>query len=269
MQEQVAFQKILEAKLSDARAKNPSYSLRSFSRRVGMSSSALSEILNGKRLVSRKLAERVAYRLLLTPEEVQGLLALFPAKRRRSSTESLTGLGVVGDTQKMRQALQLTADQFNTIADWYHFGILSLLETEGAKSEPQWISRRLGVPVRNVAQALERLERLGMLKRDDSGQLMLTGQSFTTSDGVPSLALRRAHAQNLELARNALDDENIDRRDFTAITMAIDPAKLPQARALIRQFRDQLSNFLEADTKTEVYKLCVQLIPLSNEEVAP
>ena len=51
------------------------------------------------------------------------------------------------------------------------------------------------------------------------------------------------------------------------VTMAIDAKKIPQAKKLIREFQRQISAVLETGTKTEVYKLCVHMLPLSKEIV--
>ena len=48
----------LSNEYTKARAKNPSYSLRAFSNRLGIQVSALSEILNGKRVISKKKGKK-------------------------------------------------------------------------------------------------------------------------------------------------------------------------------------------------------------------
>jgi uncharacterized protein (TIGR02147 family) len=248
--EQVAVRKLLLEELTRRRLKNRAYTLRSFAKHLDVSPAAVSEILNGKRRITKKMASRVAARLGLDPEKNDSIIRLFQDSKNRSADRS----------QK------LSTDQFQIVADWYHFAILSLLEIEGAKAEPTWISRRLGISIREATSALERLERLSMLRRDMRGRLRLTGTQFTTTDEISSVALRRSHALDLELAAASLDEDPLELRDFTAITMAIDPNNLPDAKKLIREFRDRLSQFMETGNKRSVYKFCMQLIPLSEEE---
>ena len=47
--------------------------------------------------------------------------------------------------------------------------------------------------------------------------------------------------------------------------MAIDPTKLPEARRRIRQFRDELCDYLESGDQTEVYRWNMQLVPLKGK----
>ena len=82
MKEQLAIQNLLRTKLSEIQKTNSQYSLRSYSKKVGIHVGALSCIINGKRNVSEKLAERIINRLLLDPQERSEIMALFPKKRR-------------------------------------------------------------------------------------------------------------------------------------------------------------------------------------------
>jgi hypothetical protein len=49
------------------------------------------------------------------------------------------------------------------------------------------------------------------------------------------------------------------------MTMAIDPKKLPQAKERIRDFRRGLSEFLESGNRSEVYRINIQLMPVTKK----
>ncbi len=165
--------------------------------------------------------------------------------------------------QNLTKRLQLNHDQYSTIAEWHHFAILSLAETTDFKSEENWIAQRLRLNKTKVNSALNRLLRLGLLEKHSNGELVPTGLSYATPDEVRDMSVRRAHFQNLELARNSLERDDISVRDFGAMTMAIDPDLLPEAKRRIREFRQELSQFLESGQKQSVYKICMQLFPLT------
>ena len=268
MSEQVAIQKLLHEELTRIRLRNPQYSLRAFARKLQMPPSAVSEVINGKRRVSRKLAEKIADRLMCAPDVKARLLDGFPPLNPPSRKLAAAGSkGTILRAASIRQPdiIQLSADQFHIIADWYHYGILVLAETEGFKNDPDWIAKRLSIQKNQVVPAIERLVRLGMLN-EENGELKPTGKAYASTDEIVNLSLRRAHAQNLELARQSLERDGVDRRDFVAVTVATDPAKMAEAKNQIRIFRDQMMAFLESGPKKEVYKLCMQFIPLSVSE---
>jgi transcriptional regulator with XRE-family HTH domain len=250
---QVLLQNHLIQSLADLKIKNPSYSLRSFAKKLKVSPAALSEILNGKRIVSNKLAERILGNLNADPETTTTILGQFLIR---------TGPARAG-ASVARPVTQLTNDQFKTISDWYHFAILCLLEMVHFDPTIESIAARLNLPKTTINQAVQRLEALKMLSRDSDGKLHLTGEQFHTSDGPFSSAIRLSHAQSYELARQCLEQEPPERVDFTSLTMAIDPKKLGRAREMIRKFRTEIARELEVDPKSEVYMLTVGLFPLS------
>ena len=253
MDAQIALRAQLNESLAELRQRNPSYSLRAFARKLALNPGALSGILNGKRLVSRTLAERILERLHLAPAAHEQLLQAFSPLRQAPAREQL-------------RYTQLSADQYHVMADWPHFAVLSLVKTAGYRHEPAWVARRLGLRPTEARGVLERLERLGLLKVNARGQARRTRVRLQTSDNVANASLRQAQARNLELARESLERDGVHQRDFTALTLAFAPAKLPEAKRRIRAFQDELAEFLEAGPSTEVYKICMQVFPLTRME---
>ncbi len=255
MNEQMALQNLLRSRFGDLKVKNPSYSLRAFARKVGINSGALSAFLNGKRRVSRKMALRISDNLGLDPQERAEVLAHFQATFLKKSSPSAKS--------EPLQYLQLSSDQFRLISKWYHFAILSLMRTQGFKSDSDWIAERLGITATQSKEALERLSRLGMISIDSDGKIRRSKSKYRTTDDIANVSLRQGHAENLELAKDSLLKHSVTERDFTAATMSIDPKKLPEAKEKIRKFQDELAEFLESGTQAEVYKICIQLFPLT------
>lgn len=256
MKEQIAIQNLLQKKLAEIQHSNPRYSLRAYAAKVGVHVGALTYIMNGKRNVSRKLAERIALRLLLDPQQRSELLDLFPEKTKyRKASNS--------QEPAQPRYLELNASQFKIAAEWEHFAIMSLAQCDDFDSSVDWISKRLGITPARTTQAVERLLKLGLFEMDGSGKLSRTKQSYRTSDDVAEISLKRHHEQSLELAKDSLYRDNVASRDFTSITMAIDPKKLSMAKERIRKFEDELSDLLESGHRTEVYRLSMQLFPLS------
>ncbi len=255
MDAQSTIQNMLRTNLVERQAKNPAFSLRSFAKKIGMSASAVSEILAGKRRVSIKLAGRILDRLAVAPDQRNEIMQKFAAGAKRA--------GATSYAPSNSTYTQLSADHFHTVADWYHFAILSLMETKIFKDEPAWIAERLGIRPTDAAMALERMQRLGMIKIDKNGQKHPSSSSFESPDEVANLALRKAHQQNLELAARSLEEDSVEARDMTSMTMSIDPSRLKEAKRMIRDFQDRMSELLESGEKSEVYKINIQLFPLT------
>jgi len=247
---QVQFQNLLIRKFNEARRKNPAYSIRAFAERLEVGSGPLSQILNGKRKVSEKMAFKIMKKLNLSPSAQKEAF--------RDLAEDAADDGYL-----------LEADRFALIADWYHYGILSLLAVKGFQNHPRWIAQRLGISENQASDAISRLLRLKILSVASNGKLKRNYPKLTTTDGVPSDALKKAHSQGLELAGRSLWNSSvaIDRQDFTYLTVPTNPERIRLAKLFLRKARNQLCEILMDTTeKTEVYRLSVQLFPLTVSE---
>src|ERR1700727_2838996 len=89
-QAQFELQNLLRKNFADAKVRNPSYTMRSFARRLKVSSGALSEILAGRRRVGKKWAIRAADELALDPSERARLIEFFAVQEKSSSATSIS-----------------------------------------------------------------------------------------------------------------------------------------------------------------------------------
>lgn len=233
--------------------RNRRYSLRAYARDLGISLGALSEILRGKRLLSPRMAKRLAPQLALDPRQECLFLNALPNETSRASR-----LRVDEDFQRHA----LADDQFRLIADWYHYGILSLMKTDDFEPSYAWISKRLGITAGEAELGIARLIRIGLVKR--SGRKLTRTKSWiTTTSEVPSTALKRSHKQSIDQAGEALFKIPVELRDITSTTVATDASQLQAAKKLIRDFHIKLQSLLESGPKTEVYNLNIQLVPVT------
>lgn len=104
-----------------------------------------------------------------------------------------------------------------------------------------------------------------MLKRNSLGVLSPTGGEFCTTSDVANSEIRRSHLQNIELMRLSLERDGLNVSDPTAMTMAIDPTRIPEAKKRIRKFRRDLCRYLEGGRKLEVFRIYLHLFPLSRK----
>ncbi|MBO9668301.1 MAG: DUF4423 domain-containing protein [Bdellovibrio sp.] len=99
----------------------------------------------------------------------------------------------------------------------------------------------------------------------EATQWKLTGNNMSTPRNIPSAKIREGHRQFILRAADALEAHSVDQRDITGITMAINRKKFAEAKGLIEDFRRRLSTFLETGPRDSVYRLNVQLFPLTQE----
>lgn len=239
--------KLLKDELDLRKKRNPQYSLRAFSRHLGISPSQLSQLISGKRNFSTDILMKVSEKLHLSPEEERQLIL--------QNTLSKTHI-TLEETEKR----ELQEDEFKLIADWYHFAILSLCKIRNAKADPFWIADRLGITHLDARGALERLLRLDLI--EPGPHLKRKINPLHVKSDIPSRAIQAYHHKVLDMAQEKLKSVAVDRRDFSAMTFAADPEKLAAARKIIERQQDELVSFLQTPNAKTVYMISCQLFPL-------
>src|SRR3989344_2783858 len=119
MHEQLPLRNLLHNTFLQKQKKNSAFSIRAFAKQVGLSPGSLSEFLRGKRNISYKLAQKVVETLTIPPDEAKTILSE-SFNRKENFKINYT---------------ELDMDQYYIIADWFHFAILSLVETKNSRND--------------------------------------------------------------------------------------------------------------------------------------
>ena len=243
--QKLKFRLWLQAEFSNRSRKSPRYSLRAFAASLKLEPSSVSQILSGKRALSRNSLIKLCEKLSATPKDLKefGLL---------------TGKG-----EELANFHQLSMDQFAVIADWYHFAILEMTFIKTSSSDPKSIAKALGISIQDTKSAIERLSRLGLLNVQN-GKFLKTKIQLSNHAGLNTSAAKKTlQRQVISKALDAIDDVPQEFKDITSITMAIDLKNLERARDLTQKFRRDLCALLEDGEPTQIYNLAIQLYPVS------
>src|SRR5690606_21842028 len=145
----------------------------------------------------------------------------------------------------------------------YHFGILEMLQFSSFKDDPKWFARKLGISEIEVRLAVDRLERLGLVRRDLGKLRPAQGNGKTPSD-IPSESIKKLHSQIIDKAKQALFTQPVDHREFGSVVIAVDQSKVKAAKQEIRDFQHRFCKTMgEARTKDSLYCLSFQFFDLS------
>jgi uncharacterized protein (TIGR02147 family) len=242
----------------EGKRRNPRWSLRGFAGQLGVSASTLSEILSGKRPLTRKMSQRLSRRLGLSDDQAQLM------ERNALLAKLETALPDDGRINALKDRLfqKIDPETFAAISEWYYFAILCLLEIPAPKRDAAWIAKRLGLSKPETIRALRRLERLGLVDKPGRGGYRASGKALSIETEGYEPAIRNFMHQNLAKAGHALDNVPAELREICAITMAIDPKNLEKARKAVKRFRREMCDLLERGNKQRVYTLGVQLFPV-------
>jgi len=101
---------------------------------------------------------------------------------------------------------------------------------------------------------------MGLIEKKGYGFIQIAPPIMTTND-ILSQSIQKGHQGHLELAIQRLKQVEVNKREYTSVTLATNPQKITQAKTMIRNFKRKLTRFLEDTEKTEVYTLAIQLFP--------
>lgn len=249
--------------------KNPRYSLRAFSKQVQLSSSFVSKLLNGKRPLTKETFLTISSRLAI-PLEIERHYLEVEFENENSKVTKENKVNLFEEKPNSSNYLNLHADQFKFIADWYHFAILELISVEGFIPNPNSIASQLGITSLEAKESLDRLIRMNLIKttKTKSGKVQFTTSNFTTIDKkIATAATFKQQNAILNKAIEALENTPIEERSQTSMTLAIPQSRLVEAEKLIKNFRRDLTELLQRKGKRDsVYQLSISFFPLTQNK---
>lgn len=261
-----SYRALLEAELTERIARNPKYSLRAFARDLSMGSARLSEVLSGKKGISRQAALQIAERLGLRESEKDVFCDLVDAEHCRSPLGRRAARARL-KAKQTENSKDLSLDHFQMIENWYHLAILQYLKIWPSRCEPQEIARRLEVSENEIKLGLGRLERLELIEKKPNGGYRVLQNWITGGGRVPSASVKKFHHQVLQRAQLALDSRRFEQRQFRTTMFPARIRDLPEIQERIEAFSKRLvQEFSIGSEDAEVFALGVQAFPLSRPE---
>lgn len=266
-QEYTDYRAYLRDMVAHLKATTKTFSYRAFAMRGGFGSVGfLKHLVEGERNLALKSVEKVARGLGLSEQEARSLELLVLLNDAQSDAERTRLLRRLRASAVRRQ---LCGDDFELYSNWHVIPMRELLGLRGMSSEPAELAKRLWprVGVREAKQALELLERLGIVERNASGELVSKGGTIETAPQVKSLAVRNYHRDMLHRAAQSLEDLPQDDRNVTSVTVRLTDKQYQAVRTLIDSFENQVletaseSSQEQSVNDTEVYNLCLALVP--------
>ncbi len=263
------------------RTKNPRWRVGMWAKRLGLkSTSSVTKILQGKREPGREITDRFVRYFSFNAKEADYFRDLVRLRKVQKDPRLSTILMEKMEKQHPEGTIRLLDDkEFFVIAHWYVLAIRELTRMPGFSADTKKISQRFlrRVSPREVGKALEALLATGMLVRQPDGSLQVSQGRVHSRNDVASEAIKRHHEQMLENAKVLLREVPVAGREFTAATLVFREERMPEAKQLIREFREKFSKLMEDVSGENVYQIQVQFFPLtrkpkgsrvSNKEIA-
>lgn len=247
-----------------------SRNLGSWAKRLGYKSpSSLSMILTGERIPSEEMIDKLAEDFSMSSRERQYLKLLVnleKARKRNQETSEL--LKLIQKMANEREDGELEKQTQLGTQEWYIYVIRELLQGQKFVEDENWISARLRRQVNpmQIRHALQRLEELGHLVRDERGELSTNEQNPLPKHFLSAQGASKHHYSALEMAMHALAEHEYTDPHFCASTLSFKKDDLEDAKSYISDFIKGFSERFRSQEGDEVFQLSTQFFSLTKSQ---
>ncbi|MBI2067450.1 MAG: TIGR02147 family protein [Deltaproteobacteria bacterium] len=240
------YRKLLKDYYERKRAKTGRFSYRLFLRCAGFrATNFLSLVINGKRNLGMSSVQRFARVMGLAPREKLFFGSLVHLNQANTPLEIEEALNRLAEFREFREARKLDGELDIYFSQWYFPVVRELVRVEGFSERPAWISQKLAglISADQAREALDTLQRIGLLKKNDAGKLELSDSHLTTDHEPKSSTLAQYHYKMMEYGQRQLR-ASPRQREISALTMSLSPEQFQEIRKRVRDFQSDIQKFL-------------------------
>jgi len=230
---QSTYQGILKQALAERTRANPAYSLRTFARDLGLAPSTLSEVLRGQKGLSPKKSIAVTNALQLPAWQTSYFHDLVTQSHGRTPEEKQKASERIKAAARDTKLQNLKSDTTRALTSWLSLAILECVHLKDFEPSESWLAARLRVSVKEIRETRDLLLQVKLLEIEPDGKWKDLSPYFTSSDGVPSEAIRSYHRSMLRLAENKLEQDSIEDRVLKSVVCSLEESQLPEARRIL------------------------------------
>lgn len=245
-----------------------SFSYRYFSKKVGLGSpNYLKLVIDGDRNLSLDMARRFAEAFKLNKQEVRFFVTLVAMNQAQTGTERTRHYEELCRIPRYRKTKTLQRQQYDYYSHWYCIAVRELVALDTFVEDPAWVAKtvRPAITEQEARFALDLLQSLKMVVRDDNGRLVQAESLVSTGPHLQSMGLRRFHHDMLGIAAGVLDRHTDPaEREFGGVTLRLSADQIGLLKRRMYEMRQEVLQ-LEGQGSGEeaVYHFAFQLFPLS------
>lgn len=248
------------------KAGSPGFSHRYIASKAGFGSSGtFARILDGSRSLSMDAALGLSRVFGLGRAEKEYFEHLVLHNQAEGEAERRFFLEKLAAVRKSRvQALR--ANQMALFEDWRRIALREALDLVEHRGDVEALGALLSPPAdgKDVREALEVLQELGLARPDENGIWRKTEAVLTTPDEGVHEAVRGFQRAAMDLAKEALERHPPQEREIATLTLAISDAMMERVKDKIRQLRREILEMAREDDRPDrVHQLNFQVFPLT------
>lgn len=264
----IHYRSILNEIFQERTAINGAYSLRSYARDLMVSPSTLSEILNGKKGLSPRLAYSIAKNLKLPDWEQKYFCDLVSKEHAKSPRVRSEAKRRLEDRKKENLVHILNQRAMKALTSWVDLAILEITYMQDFEGTSQWIAKKLQISPALVNSSVKRLTEAGLLEiNQETGRWLDVSPLFSSTDGIPNESIRNFHKTILNLALKKLESPDLQSRTVKSVIFSVSAESVPKAQQILNDAIAQIVSLADNSQQERDEVLCFsgQLFSLLNK----
>jgi uncharacterized protein (TIGR02147 family) len=252
------------------------FSYRYFARKAGINSVGLyKDVVEGRQNLGRALIFKFSAAIGHSKKEAEYFENMVYLNEARTVEERKLFFERMMSCQSVRARIIETA-KYEYYLKWYYSAVRAIMALNKYKDTPedfQKIARALSPQIKpgEAKKAVRILEKLGFIRKDESGIYFLIDQVISTGTLKPDKNIATLHVVNfqkemMKLAQGAFDRFTGDKLSMSTLTLGISEKTLAQVKDDLAAVRNKISGLAENDVDADrIFQLNIQLFPVSEK----
>jgi uncharacterized protein (TIGR02147 family) len=202
------YRRFLADYYQSAKASHRGFSFRSFSMMAGFTSpNFLKLVIQGKRNLSELSTRSFARALKLGKNEAHFFSHLVQMNQAKSHDVKQHHASKMQASRTFQKFHPLKADEFHYYCQWFWIPVRELIGLVEFREDPEWVAAQLFPPIKDyeAKEALEGLQRLGLIRRNSAGFLEQTNSIVIAADDIMVTSVREFHRTMLKKAAESIE----------------------------------------------------------------
>jgi uncharacterized protein (TIGR02147 family) len=257
----------------DQKSRNPYFSYRYFAGKARISSIGLyKDVVDGKQSLSRRAISKFSEAMGHSKREAEYFEAMVFFTDANTVEERKLYFERMMACHESKTRIVDTS-RYEYYSQWYYSAVRALLSFhsfDGADFAS--LAKKLSPPIKTeqAKKAIEVLERLGMIRKNDKGsyepsdRIISTG-ALSNDRQIRALSITNLQRMLLSLAAEAYDRYSEKQMDMSTLTLSVSKETRRLIKEEVAAFRKKVLSLAENDANPEcVYQLNCQFFPLTD-----
>jgi uncharacterized protein (TIGR02147 family) len=261
------YRKFLKDRFAEMKEANRSFTYRYLASKAGFKSPGFfTQVLQDKVRLSKRLIPNLSKVFELKPSEANYFELMVHYNQSDSHELKKQFFEKMVNTKKS-QVIHVDSDMYEFYDKWYYSALRAVLHYSPFDGDYKKLAKTI-VPSISPAEAKKAvmvLERLGFLKKNETGLYELTTKHISTGLDTDAVIINNFLINTLDIAKNAFYQFPKEKRSFSALTASISGPGYEKIKQRINEFRAELVDIISKDDNIDrVYQMNFQLFPLTN-----